>query len=180
VGHRQRRSTVRAQLRSALVAVLAAVTATAVVVIGDAAPAGAETIRQQQWHLDALHVLKAQQITKGAGVVVAVIETGVDASHPDLSGHVLAGTAMLGATNPEGQTDPVGHGTLMAALIAGKGGGANHALGIAPQAKILPIAGLVRLARIAEARRRIASGWYDRSDVRDRLVTAVLHEVRGR
>jgi len=125
------------RLVAVIVAVIASVVATIVV---DAAPAAAETIRQQQWHLDALHVPKAQQITKGAGVVVAVIDTGVDASHPDLSGQVLAGTAMLGATNPEGETDPVGHGTLMAALIAGKGGGANHALGIAPQAKILPIA----------------------------------------
>jgi len=142
VGHRQRRSAVRAQLTTRrLVAAVASVIACLIAVLAvDATPAAAETIRQQQWHLDALHVLKAQQITKGAGVVVAVIDTGVDASHPDLSGQVLAGTAMLGATNPEGETDPVGHGTLMAALIAGKGGGANHALGIAPQAKILPIA----------------------------------------
>jgi len=56
---------------------------------------------------------------------------------------------------------------------------------VAPtSAKILPLPtvspGIVRLARVAEARRRIASGWYDRSDVRNRLATAVLHEVRGR
>ena len=54
---------------------------------------------------------------------------------------------------------------------------------IAPtSAKILPLptGGVVRLARVAEARRRIACGWYDRTDVRDRLAAAVLHEVRGR
>lgn len=39
-------------------------------------------------------------------------------------------------------------------------------------------AGLVRLARVEEARRRIQSGWYDRADVRDRLVEAVLQEIR--
>ena len=39
---------------------------------------------------------------------------------------------------------------------------------------------VVDLARVVEARRRIASGWYDRSDVRDRLVEAVLHEMRSR
>jgi hypothetical protein len=38
--------------------------------------------------------------------------------------------------------------------------------------------GIVRLARVAEARRRIESGWYDRADVRTRLVEAVLEEIR--
>jgi len=41
-------------------------------------------------------------------------------------------------------------------------------------------ASVVDLARVVEARRRIASGWYDRSDVRDRLVEAVLQEMRSR
>jgi hypothetical protein len=40
-------------------------------------------------------------------------------------------------------------------------------------------ASVVDLARVVEARRRIASGWYDRSDVRDSLVEAVLEEIRG-
>lgn len=44
----------------------------------------------------------------------------------------------------------------------------------------LPVTGVVRLGRIAQARRRIASGWYDRADVRDRLVEAVLEEIRTR
>ncbi len=42
-----------------------------------------------------------------------------------------------------------------------------------------PNTGLVRLARVAEARRRIASGWYDRAEVRDRLTEAVLQEIRS-
>lgn len=47
---------------------------------------------------------------------------------------------------------------------------------------ILPLhtSSVVRLARVAEARRRIASGWYDRAEVRDSLVEAVLLEFRGR
>ena len=44
----------------------------------------------------------------------------------------------------------------------------------------LPMTGIVRLARVAEARRRIASGWYDRTEVRDSLVEAVLEEFRSR
>ena len=38
---------------------------------------------------------------------------------------------------------------------------------------------VVDLTRVAEARRRIASGWYDRSDVRDSLVDAVLNEIKS-
>ena len=49
-------------------------------------------------------------------------------------------------------------------------------------AQIIPLhaASVVRLARVAEARRRVASGWYDRAEVRDSLVQAVLAEFRGR
>ena len=49
------------------------------------------------------------------------------------------------------------------------------------KAQIIPLhtASVVRLARVAEARRRIASGWYDRAEVRDSLVEAVLEEFRG-
>ena len=51
-----------------------------------------------------------------------------------------------------------------------------------PPAKVVPFTreGVVRLSRVAEARRRIASGWYDRAEVRDSLVEAVLHELLGR
>lgn len=52
----------------------------------------------------------------------------------------------------------------------------------ARSAKVVPFPseGIVRLTRVAEARRRIESGWYDRADVRDRLAKAVLQEIRGR
>jgi len=109
-------------------------------VAATATPAAAETVRQQQWHLDAINAPKAQRVAQGNGVTVAEIDTGVDASHPDLAGAVLPGVAMLGSTSARGLTDPQGHGTLMAGLIAARGGGADHALGIAPKAKILPIA----------------------------------------
>ncbi len=52
----------------------------------------------------------------------------------------------------------------------------------AASAKVVsfPTAGLVRLTRVAQARRRIESGWYDRAEVRVSLVEAVLHEIRRR
>mgnify|MGYP001416483234 CR=1 FL=1 len=42
-----------------------------------------------------------------------------------------------------------------------------------------PTGGLVRLARVASAQRRVAAGWYDRAEVRDSLVDAVMQEFRG-
>jgi len=100
-------------------------------------PALADQVRDKQWHLGYLKVAEAHRISTGKGVTVAVIDTGV-ASHPDLSGSILKGTDFVkpGGT---GQSDVDGHGTAMAGLIAGHGAGQNGVLGIAPDAKILPV-----------------------------------------
>ena len=105
-----------------------------------AAPASADTIREMQWYLATVNATQAHQVTRGDGVIVAVIDSGVDAGHPDLAGAVLPGASFLGSTSKDGQTDPDGHGTKMAGVIAARGGGPNNALGIAPRARILPVA----------------------------------------
>jgi membrane-anchored mycosin MYCP len=80
-------------------------------------------------------------LTEGAGVTVAVLDSGVQASVPDLRGAVLPGGDTTGA-GTNGTTDdnyPLdGHGTAMAALIAGQGLGGGP-VGIAPAAKILTV-----------------------------------------
>lgn len=82
-----------------------------------------------------------QTSLSGKGAVVAVIDTGIDDSHPDLQGTVLSGRDFSGAGAPDG-TAPVGpagyHGTMVASLIAGQGS-AGGVRGVAPEAKLLAL-----------------------------------------
>ena len=107
-----------------------------------ATPASADTVRAgQQWVLDMLNVSSAWQRTEGAGVTVAVIDSGVDGKVSDLSGQVTQGPDFTGvATSSRNQNWGV-HGTWMASLIAGHGhdGGGNGVIGIAPRARLLSI-----------------------------------------
>ncbi|MEV1085315.1 type VII secretion-associated serine protease mycosin [Streptomyces sp. NPDC050211] len=78
--------------------------------------------------------------SQGQGITVAVVDSGVDASHPDLTGQVLDGKDFTGGG--DAQKDALGHGTSMASLIAGHGHGAGKSsgmMGLAPKAKILPL-----------------------------------------
>ncbi|MEU2869953.1 type VII secretion-associated serine protease mycosin [Streptomyces olivoreticuli] len=120
-----------------------AVTAIAVfgvLIAASASPAAAETIRSRQWHLDAMHADEIWETSKGTGITVAVVDTGVDAGLPDLEGQVLEGKN-FSVDKGDARTDTDGHGTGMAALIAGTGkrGSESGAYGLAPGAKILPV-----------------------------------------
>ncbi|MCX3289401.1 type VII secretion-associated serine protease mycosin [Streptomyces sp. NEAU-H22] len=115
---------------------------TAGLVLLPAATAHADGIRAQQWALDAMHTEQAWQTTKGEGVTVAVLDTGVEADHPDLAGNVLPGKDLVRFGAEPGDRAWARHGTAMAGIIAGHGhgpGNADGVLGIAPEAKILPV-----------------------------------------
>jgi type VII secretion-associated serine protease mycosin len=105
------------------------------------APAHAESIREQQWFLDAMKAEQMWQTSTGRGITVAVIDSGVDPSNADLKGRVLPGKDFAKDQPGDEHTDYEGHGTGMAGLIAGTGAssGGHGALGLAPGAKILPI-----------------------------------------
>src|SRR5262245_43791669 len=107
-------------------------------------PAGADSVRDREWIIGALKLASAHRLSEGAGVVVAVVDSGVDASHKDLTGNVLPGADFSSGevSSGDGRTDTLGHGTGIAGIIAAHGHGprgANGALGIAPKAKILPV-----------------------------------------
>jgi subtilisin family serine protease len=100
----------------------------------------ADAARDAQWYLEPMRLARAQQLGKGGdGVTVAVVDTGVDGTHQDLRGAVVAGRNMAG-DRPSGNVDSGPHGTGIAALIAGRGHGPGRGLlGVAPRSKIMPI-----------------------------------------
>jgi type VII secretion-associated serine protease mycosin len=75
-------------------------------------------------------------IVDGSGVVVAVLDSGVDGTNPLLRGRVLPGSDELGTG--DGRLDCVGHGTAVASIIAATDPGGGFA-GLAPRARILPV-----------------------------------------
>jgi subtilisin family serine protease len=85
---------------------------------------------------------KVWPLAQGSGVTVAVLDSGVQASIPDLHGVVVPGLDLTGhATRGEVDFNRSldGHGTAVSVLIAGQGYGTGT-VGIAPQARILPVA----------------------------------------
>ncbi|MGW4692732.1 S8 family serine peptidase [Kitasatospora cineracea] len=119
---------------------LAALAAGALLWGVSAGPAAADQDRQQQWVLNKYGLAKdVWPVSQGDQVIVAVIDSGVDASHPDLAGQVLPGLDLTGGGG-DGRVDTEGHGTAMASDIAAHGHGDNAGvMGIAPKAKILPV-----------------------------------------
>jgi subtilisin family serine protease len=102
-----------------------------------------DTYRSLQWALDDVHAEQAVTKAIGTGVTVAVLDSGVDGSHPDLQGQVLAGfdaTINPPVSVPAGANGDVeGHGTFVSGLIAALRDNGAGIAGLAPGAKILPI-----------------------------------------
>jgi serine protease len=101
-------------------------------------PLVGDTVRDDQWYLKTLNIGGAWTYANGTGVTVAVIDSGVDATHPDLQGQVLPGLDLVDPDG-DGDTDLVGHGTTVSGIIAGRNDDTVGVVGIAPKAKILPV-----------------------------------------
>lgn len=149
-----RRSSGRIALfTTALALVAGAVVAPAVAVVDPSVPPDAKTILEgdltdYQYMLGAVNAPQAWTASTGAGTTIAVIDTGVDATHPDLVGRVVPGgiivvnddgtTQIVPATLKQTSNDWYGHGTHVAGIAAGDADG-NGITGIAPDASVMPV-----------------------------------------
>ena len=102
----------------------------------DTAPVAAGAAARPHPQLVPLGAAEAWRHSTGDGVIVAVLDSGVAADHPALTGRVLPGSDHVDGST-DGTVDPVGHGTAVASLIAGHDG--ESAVGLAPDATILPV-----------------------------------------
>jgi len=115
--------------------------------------------RADQWDLKLMHTSQAWDVTRGNGVVVAVVDTGLDINHPDIAGNVwtnpgevpdngidddgngfiddVHGWSPLANSNQV--EDSVGHGTHVAGTIAAQDNNGIGVAGVAPDAKIMPV-----------------------------------------
>ena len=122
---------------------IVAAAAAAALPLAAVAPARADQVRQRElWVLRAVNAPAAWRVTQGRGVLVAVLDSGVDPSVADLSGSVSTGPDLTGVKTPRHNPNWGDHGTWMASLIAGHGHGRGHGsgiIGVAPKARILSI-----------------------------------------
>ncbi|MCF3182930.1 type VII secretion-associated serine protease mycosin [Streptomyces polychromogenes] len=133
-------------LAALVLALLAAPTAQAAPALG---PAGAgectfpmkKQIADRPWALQRLTFDALWAQTRGKGVRVAVIDTGVDRANPQLAGALDtgAGRDFLDPKGGDGTTDTVGHGTKVAGLIAARPQQGTGFVGLAPEATVIPI-----------------------------------------
>ncbi|MDP9797583.1 type VII secretion-associated serine protease mycosin [Catenuloplanes nepalensis] len=112
---------------------------------GSAQAAAPQTIGEyQKWYYDDyLKIPEVQKAagSKGAGVTIALIDSGVDTSRPDLRGADLRDGGGYGnsGAGKSGLEDAGYHGTVMAGILVGQGTDDSHVKGIAPEATLLSI-----------------------------------------
>jgi subtilisin family serine protease len=105
--------------------------------VATAAFGAADPLRSQQWGLDVIHADAAHSTSTGSGAVVAVIDTGVLASHEDLAGRLLPGHDFV--EKDDTPQDENGHGTHVTGIIAAAAGNGKGIEGVAPDASVMPI-----------------------------------------
>lgn len=117
-----------------------------------------------QWGLPRGGVPTAWTLSSGAGVTVAVVDTGVDAAHPDLQAQLLPGYDFL--NDDADPDDDNGHGTRMSGIVGAACDNGEGVCGVAPAATILPVKALD------------AQGYGPYSAVANGIVYAVDHGAR--
>ncbi|MET3951823.1 S8 family serine peptidase [Arthrobacter sp. UYEF36] len=118
------RATARRRRTASALMALALAGSTLAAALTAAPAAHADEWRDKEYWLAESGITKAWEVSKGANVKVAVIDSGVDGKHPDLAGVLAGGVDVSGAGSPDGQKS-IGakpeHGTLVATMLAGRG-----------------------------------------------------------
>jgi membrane-anchored mycosin MYCP len=104
---------------------------------------------QSQWAMLRLAPDHAWTYSRGGGVLVAVVDSGVDATRPELAGHVTVGADIVAGTG-RGDVDCLGSGTAMAGIVAARSD-AGGTFGMAPDATVMPVRIAPTSAAVAEA-----------------------------
>ncbi|PZG14873.1 type VII secretion-associated serine protease mycosin [Micromonospora craterilacus] len=104
---------------------------------GCVGPSPVTASERMSWPLARLSPYQAWQLSRGAGVVVAVLDSGVSATATGLTGAVLPGRDVVSGGGA--RADCLGRGTAMAGIVAGRDRPGGTVFGMAPEATILPI-----------------------------------------
>ena len=104
-------------------------------------PTTGDPLAPAQWGLNQIKAPGAwSRGARGAGVTIAVLDTGGDLAHPDLKGKLVGGTDYVkDGDQCAGPQDENGHGTHVSAIAAAVTGNGAGGAGVAPDAKILPV-----------------------------------------
>ena len=107
--------------------------------------------------LASLRLDKAHALATGKGVKIAVIDTGLDLSHPDLAGKVVRASSFL-SWGERAFTGDV-HGTAVAGVIAADANNGQGIVGVAPDAELLALKACGRTPRARARRSATATPW---------------------
>jgi subtilisin family serine protease len=90
-----------------------------------------------EWHIAKVGASSAWDTTQGAGVTIAILDSGVDTAHPDLVPNLVAGFNSY--DNNTNVADVCGHGTAVAGVAAATSDNAIGVAGVAGRARIMPV-----------------------------------------
>jgi hypothetical protein len=96
-----------------------------------------DTYYGSAWHLQMVNAPAAWDYSTGSGITVAILDSGVDGTHPDLQGQLVPGWNFY--DNNSNTADVYGHGTMVAGVVGATANNAIGVTGIAWNAKIMPI-----------------------------------------
>ncbi len=141
-------------IKKTVLGAVGGLTLTAGLLVAPASAATNDPLRPQEWGMDQIKAEEAWPASTGAGMVVAVVDSGVDLTHPDLAANLVPGATFIDCPGggPCGNGDWKGpdgvgqeldaHGTHVSGTIAAVTNNGIGIAGVAPDAKVMPIKSL--------------------------------------